>query len=41
MAYYHVDAMPVLRDDTRLVGVVTRGDILRGFAENPRLNLWG
>lgn len=41
MAYYHVDAMPVLREDAQLVGVVTRGDILRGFAENPRLNLWG
>lgn len=40
MAYYHLDAMPVLKD-TSLVGIVTRGDILRGFAENPRLNLWG
>ena len=41
MAYYHVDAMPVIREGGQLVGVVTRGDILRGFAENPRLNLWG
>jgi acetoin utilization protein AcuB len=40
MAYYHLDAMPVLKE-TALVGIVTRGDILRGFAENPRLNLWG
>ena len=39
MAYYHIDAMPVLEEE-RLVGIVTRGDILRGFAENPKLNLW-
>lgn len=41
MAYHHVDAMPVIRAGAHLVGIVTRGDILRGFAENPRLNLWG
>jgi acetoin utilization protein AcuB len=40
MAFYHVDAMPVMGTDDRLVGIVTRGDILRGFAENPKLNLW-
>ena len=39
MAYYHLDAMPVM-EDRQLVGIVTRGDILRGFAENPKLNLW-
>jgi len=39
LAYYHIDALPVLEEE-RLVGIVTRGDILRGFAENPRLNLW-
>ncbi len=39
LAYYHIDALPVL-DQARLVGIVTRGDILRGFAENPKLNLW-
>ena len=38
-AYYHIDALPVLEKE-RLVGIVTRGDILRGFAENPKLNLW-
>ena len=41
MAYFHVEAMPVMREGNQLIGVVTRGDILRGFAENPRLNLWG
>lgn len=39
MAYYHLDAMPVIENE-RLVGIVTRGDILRGFASNPKLNLW-
>jgi CBS domain-containing protein len=40
MAFYRVDAMPVMGTDGKLVGIVTRGDILRGFAENPKLNLW-
>ncbi len=40
MAFYHLDAMPVIKE-TVLVGIVTRGDILRGFADHPRLNLWG
>lgn len=39
LANFHIDAMPVLEEE-RLVGVVTRGDILRGFALNPKLNLW-
>lgn len=39
LAYYHIDALAVLERE-RLVGIVTRGDILRGFAENPKLNLW-
>lgn len=40
MAFHHMDSMPVTREDGQLVGIVTRGDILRNFAENPRLNLW-
>lgn len=39
LSEFHIDAMPVLEDE-RLVGIVTRGDILRGFAANPKLNLW-
>ncbi len=39
MADYHINAMPVLENE-QLVGIVTRGDILRGFSENPKLNLW-
>ena len=40
MAFYHIDSMPVTRDNGLLIGIVTRGDILRNFAENPKLNLW-
>lgn len=40
LAQFHIDAMPVVEDE-KLIGIVTRGDILRGFAENPKLNLWG
>ncbi len=40
MAYYHVDSMPVIGSNDSLSGIVTRGDILRGFAENRKLNLW-
>lgn len=39
LSRFHIDAMPVIKDE-RLVGIVTRGDILRGFATNPKLNLW-
>lgn len=39
MVQFHVDAMPVVENE-KLVGIVTRGDILRGFADNPKLNLW-
>lgn len=41
MAFTHTDSLPVTRDDGQLIGIVTRGDILRSFADNPRLNLWG
>ncbi|WP_136808899.1 HPP family protein [Desulfosediminicola flagellatus] len=40
MAYYHVASMPVIGSNDTLSGIVTRGDILRGFAENRKLNLW-
>jgi CBS domain-containing protein len=39
LAMFHIDALPVVEDET-LIGIVTRGDILRGFAENPKLNLY-
>jgi len=39
LAQFHIDALPVVEDEV-LIGIVTRGDILRGFAENPKLNLY-
>lgn len=39
LAKFHIDALPVIEDEL-LLGIVTRGDILRGFAENPKLNLY-
>lgn len=41
MARFHTGAMPVVNEYGRLIGIVTRGDILRGFLENPRISLWG
>lgn len=39
LAKFSFDALPVVEDDV-LLGIITRGDILRGFAENPKLNLY-
>lgn len=39
LAQFHIDALPVVEDEV-LIGIVTRGDILRGFAANPKLNLY-
>ena len=39
LAQFHIDALPVVEDEI-LIGIVTRGDILRGFAANPKLNLY-
>ena len=38
-AQFHIDALPVVEEEI-LIGLVTRGDILRGFAANPKLNLY-
>ncbi len=39
LAQFHIDALPVVENEI-LLGIVTRGDILRGFAANPKLNLY-
>ncbi len=39
LATFHIDAIPVTEDEI-LIGLITRGDILRGFADNPKLNLY-
>jgi acetoin utilization protein AcuB len=35
-----LDAMPVTEEDERLVGIVSRTDILRCLSKNPPLSLW-
>jgi len=39
LAQFHIAALPVVEDEV-LIGIVTRGDILRGFATHPKLNLY-
>jgi len=39
LSQFHIDALPVVEDEI-LIGIVTRGDILRGFAANPKLSLY-
>ncbi len=35
-----VDGVPITSDDARLVGFISRGDILRSIVANPPLSLW-
>lgn len=39
MVDHNQHAMPVMETD-KLVGIVTRGDILRVLSEEPKMNLW-
>ncbi len=41
MVHSHRGCIPILDEGGGLLGIVTRGDILRGFVDHPRLNLWG
>ncbi|WP_207063462.1 HPP family protein [Motiliproteus sp. SC1-56] len=40
MSDYQQSAMPVVDDRNKLVGIITRGDILRVLAKQPKLSLW-
>lgn len=40
MLEHGVDGVPVMGDDGRLVGFVSRGDILRAVVTDPPLSLW-
>lgn len=40
MAEYGLPALPITDESQSLVGIVTRGDILRKFANTPPLQLW-
>lgn len=40
MLEYDLAGVPVVNEQDELVGIVTRGDILRAVANEPPLNLW-
>ncbi len=40
MLEYDLAGVPVVNEQQELVGIVTRGDILRAVANEPPLNLW-
>lgn len=40
MLEYDLAGLPVVNEQQELVGIVTRGDILRAVANEPPLNLW-
>lgn len=40
MQEYHLSAIPIVNEDDALVGIVSRGDILRAIINNPPLHLW-
>lgn len=40
MSDYRQPAMPVVDERDKLAGIITRGDILRVLAEQPKLSLW-
>ncbi|MBF0469815.1 MAG: CBS domain-containing protein [Gammaproteobacteria bacterium] len=37
---YRLHGIPIVNDSELLVGIVTRGDVLRALFNNPPLNLW-
>ncbi len=40
MADHAMTAMPIVTEDQELVGIVSRGDLLRAIAHDPPLHLW-
>lgn len=40
MQEYHISAAPIVNDQDALVGIVSRGDILRAIMNDPPLNIW-
>ncbi|OYY95575.1 MAG: CBS domain-containing protein [Hydrogenophilales bacterium 28-61-23] len=37
---YHLPGLPVVSEQTELVGIITRSDILRALVNDPPLSLW-
>jgi len=40
MYEYHVSAVPIVNDQDALIGIVSRGDILRTVMNDPPLTIW-
>ncbi|MBF0219179.1 MAG: CBS domain-containing protein [Gammaproteobacteria bacterium] len=37
---YHLHGLPIINNTERLVGFISRGDLLRALFDNPPLNIW-
>lgn len=37
----HIGAMPIINDENRIIGIITRSDILRALIHLGPLDLWG
>lgn len=40
MQEYHLNAIPIANDNDALIGIISRGDILRAVMNDPPLNMW-
>lgn len=38
---YHFNSLPIVDDFDRIVGIITRTDIIQAVAQHPSLSLWG
>jgi acetoin utilization protein AcuB len=41
MHQYHIGAIPILNEQQKIEGIVTRGDLLRTLMNQAPLELWG
>jgi len=40
MQEYHLSAVPIVNEQDHLIGIISRGDILRAVTNDPPLNMW-
>jgi len=41
MVMNHLNCLPVVNENDKIVGIISRADILRTIEENPHIRLWG
>jgi CBS domain-containing protein len=41
MVINHLNCLPVVNENDKIVGIISRADILRTIEENPHIRLWG